>query len=94
MNKSWYIWNGSVWLKDESGEISRRAKQTVKAMLHEAADLQGEEERKLLVSHEQRCESEGRLNAMVLAKSRSSILVGFALRCWILMRILAAMLRL
>jgi putative DNA primase/helicase len=64
-NKKWYVWDGRIWSKDDSGEIYRLAKQTTKGMLHEAADLHDEEERKLLVSHEQRCESEGRLNAMV-----------------------------
>ena len=64
-NKRWYVWDGRIWSKDDSGKIYRLAKQTAKGMLHEAADLQDEEERKLLVSHEQRCESEGRLNAMV-----------------------------
>jgi putative DNA primase/helicase len=64
-NKKWYVWDGRIWSKDDSGKIYRLAKQTAKGMLHEAADLQDEEERKLLVSHEQRCESEGRLNAMV-----------------------------
>jgi putative DNA primase/helicase len=64
-NKKWYVWDGRIWSKDDSGKIYRLAKQTAKGMLHEAADLPDEEERKLLVSHEQRCESEGRLNAMV-----------------------------
>src|SRR5260370_22350820 len=58
-----------MWLKDESGEIHRVAKRTVKAMVHEAADLD-DERCKILVAHEQRSESEGRLNAMVsLARS-------------------------
>jgi putative DNA primase/helicase len=62
-----------MWSKDESGEIHRRAKQTVKAMLHEAADLDGDR-CKILVTHEQRSESEGRLNAMVsLARSEKGV---------------------
>ncbi len=64
-NKRWYVWDGRIWSKDDSGKIYRLAKQTAKSMLNEAAGLQDEEERKVLVSHEQRCESEGRLNAMV-----------------------------
>jgi putative DNA primase/helicase len=64
-NKRWYVWDGRIWSKDDSGKIYRLAKQTTKSMLNEAAGLQDEEERKVLVSHEQRCESEGRLNAMV-----------------------------
>ena len=55
-NKRWFVWDGRIWSKDDSGKIYRLARQTAKGMLHEAADLQDEEERKLLVSHEQRCE--------------------------------------
>lgn len=77
-NKSWYVWNDSVWSKDESGEIHRRAKQTVKAMLHEAAGLD-DDRCKTLVTHEQRSESEGRLNAMVsLARSEKDVSVRLA----------------
>jgi len=64
-NKSWYVWDGRMWSKDQSGAIYRKAKQTAKGMLNEAADLQDEEERKLLVTYEQSCESEARINAMV-----------------------------
>ena len=64
-----------MWSKDESGEIHRRAKQTVKAMLHEAADLD-DDRCKILVTHEQRSESKGRLNAMVsLARSEEGVSV-------------------
>jgi putative DNA primase/helicase len=74
-NKSWYVWDDRMWLKDESGEIHRVAKRTVKAMLHEAADLDNER-CKILVTHEQRSESEGRLNAMVsLSRSEENVSV-------------------
>jgi putative DNA primase/helicase len=64
-NKKWYVWNDKMWSKDESGAIYRKAMQTTKGMLHEAADLKDEDERTLLVAYEQKCESESRLNAMV-----------------------------
>jgi putative DNA primase/helicase len=74
-NNSWFIWDDRMWSKDESGEIHRVAKRTVKAMLHEAADLD-DEHSKILVTHEQRSESEGRLNAMVsLARSEPGVFV-------------------
>jgi len=40
------------------------ARKTIKAMLHKAADLD-KEQGEILVAYEKRCESEGRLNAMV-----------------------------
>ena len=74
-NKSWFIWDDRMWSKDESGEIHRVARRTVKAMLHEAADLD-DDRCKILVTHEQRSESEGRLNAMVsLARSEKGVCV-------------------
>jgi putative DNA primase/helicase len=73
--KSWYVWDDRKWAKDENGEIHRIAKRTVKCMLHEAANLD-DERCKVLVSHEQKCESEGRLNAMVnLARSEKGVSV-------------------
>jgi putative DNA primase/helicase len=74
-NKSWYVWDDTKWSKDENGEIQRRAKKTVKAMLHEAADLD-DKECKTLVAHEQTSESEARLNSMVsLARSEKGVSV-------------------
>jgi len=63
-SKSWYVWNERTWQKDESGEIYRRGKKTIKAMLHEAAELDNEQG-EILEAYEKKCESEGRLNAMV-----------------------------
>ena len=64
-NKKWFVWNGTKWTEDDIGEIHRRAKRTVQAMLQEAAALEDDQERRILVAHEQRSESEGRLNAMI-----------------------------
>ena len=64
-NKKWFVWNGTKWTEDDIGEIHRRAKRTVQAMLQEAATLEDDQERRILVAHEQRSESEGRLNAMI-----------------------------
>lgn len=72
--KKWFIWNGSFWEKDSSGEIYRRAKKTVRGMLIEAAHIESEEVRKALVKHERRSESENRIKAMVnVAQSESGI---------------------
>ena len=74
-NKSWYVWDGRMWSKDESGEIDRVAKRTVKAMLPEAANLD-DDRCKILVAHEQRSESGSRLHAMEsLARSEKGVSV-------------------
>jgi hypothetical protein len=75
-SKRWFVWDGRKWAADEAGEIHRRAKRTVRAMLQEAATLEDDQKRNILVAHEQRSESEGRLNAMVsLARSEPGVSV-------------------
>ncbi|MDP9458372.1 MAG: hypothetical protein M3Q60_21920, partial [Actinomycetota bacterium] len=32
----WMVWDGTRWRPDETGEAERRAKETVKAMFHDA----------------------------------------------------------
>jgi putative DNA primase/helicase len=73
-SKKWFVWDGRKWAEDDAGEIHRRAKRTVRAMLQEAATLEDDQKRNILVAHEQRSESEGRLNAMVsLARSEPGV---------------------
>ncbi len=72
--KKWFIWNGSFWEKDSSGEIYRRVKKTVRGMLIEAVHIESYYIRKALVKHERRSESENRIKAMVnVAQSESCI---------------------
>lgn len=57
----WLIWDGTRWLRDESFQIMRLAKETVREM-HRLANIQGE---KKFFDHAIKSESEARLNAMV-----------------------------
>ncbi|HET6464905.1 MAG TPA: phage/plasmid primase, P4 family [Nitrospiria bacterium] len=69
----WLIWDGRRWAKDETDEISRRAKTVIKALYAEAGTLD-EKERKPLAAHAIRSEAEGRVKAMIgLAKSEPTI---------------------
>lgn len=71
--KAWLVWDGRRWLWDESGEVQRRAKETVLSWYPEAATLAGPE-RADLVKHAISCESASRLAAMVeLARSEVGI---------------------
>jgi putative DNA primase/helicase len=73
-SKKWFVWDGRKWAEDDTGEIHRRAKRTARAMLQEAATLEDDQKRNILVAHEQRSESEGRLNAMIsLARSEPGV---------------------
>ena len=72
---SWLIWDGRRWSLDESGEIHRRAKQTVTEIYREAADAADDETRKALAKHAVRSEAENRIQAMIsLAKSEVPIM--------------------
>lgn len=75
----WYVWDGSRWMLDETGEIIRRAKETVRRIRKEALSIQAitEEQEKLkeaLIKHAKTSESRNRINNMIdLAKSEPGI---------------------
>jgi len=70
----WLVWDGRRWKLDDSGEIYRRAKETVAAIYREAAAADDATERKDLAKHALRSEAEARINAMVsLAESEPGI---------------------
>jgi putative DNA primase/helicase len=71
----WLVWDSRRWLVDESGEIHRRAKQTVKEIYREAANAPDDEARKVLAKHAMRSEAENRIQAMIsLAKSEAPVM--------------------
>ena len=71
--KKWLFWDGRRWIKDEIGEIHRRAKQAVIGMLFEAATAD-ESQRKAIIAWQQKSEAEPRIRAMIkLAESEPGI---------------------
>ena len=71
---AWLHFDGKRWIRDESGEIERRAKQTVEDIYAEAAEIADEEERKELRKHAMKSESAGRIASMIdLARSEPGI---------------------
>ncbi|WP_273378247.1 phage/plasmid primase, P4 family [Symbiobacterium thermophilum] len=72
----WMVWTGKRWEVDESGEVQRRAKETVRSIYEEAAREVDDQRRKALSDHARRSESEARIRAMVtLACSESGVAV-------------------
>lgn len=70
----WLTQDGRRWIKDDTGEVMRRAKDTVRGIYGEAARTTDDEVRKALVSHARKSESESKLRAMVsLAQSEPGI---------------------
>lgn len=61
----WLVWDGRRWARDETGKLERLAKETVKSIYAEAAEIADEKYRQAVAQHALRTESEGRRKAMI-----------------------------
>jgi putative DNA primase/helicase len=72
--RSWFVWDGVRFRRDDDGEVVRLAKDTVRAMARVAADEEDETRRKALLAHVARSEGAARLAAMIeLAQSEEPV---------------------
>lgn len=72
--KKWFVWSGNRWREDATAEVTRRAKETVRAMYAEAAGISDPKERESFVRFALRSEAEARIAAMIaLAESERGI---------------------
>ncbi len=72
--RTWFIWDGCRWKADDTAEIMRRAKHTVRKMLLEAEQIPDSDDREKAMKWILQSESEFRLKAMVnLAGSEEGI---------------------
>jgi putative DNA primase/helicase len=68
--RKWLVWDGKRWIKDDTGEVYRLAKETVSSIYQEAAAAPNDEARKELGKHATRSEAGARIREMVdLARS-------------------------
>ena len=68
--RKWLVWDGKRWVKDDTGEVYRLAKETVSSIYQEAAEAPNDEARKELGKHATRSEAGARIKEMVdLARS-------------------------
>jgi putative DNA primase/helicase len=68
--RKWLVWDGKRWVKDDTGEVYRLAKETVSSIYQEAAAAHNDEARKELGKHATRSEAGARIKEMVdLARS-------------------------
>jgi P4 family phage/plasmid primase-like protien len=71
---AWYVWNGTYWAKDDTGEVYQLARKVIQGIYGEAAQLDATEDRRTLGRWAVSCESLGRMNAMIeMAKSEAGI---------------------
>ena len=75
--KRWYVWNGRIWQQqNKTVSIIDFAKKTIRSIYKEAATIQDLEQRKKIISHALRSESNFSLKALVeLAASDKSIAI-------------------
>jgi P4 family phage/plasmid primase-like protien len=59
----WLIWDGHRWTEDHTGEVIRRAKAVVDAMLTEIATIADSDDRKRLAAHWMRSQAAPRIEA-------------------------------
>jgi putative DNA primase/helicase len=72
--RGWFAWDGRRWRRDDTGEAERRAKETVRQMYAEAADIAQDGARKTAVAWALRSESRAAVKAMVdLARSEAAV---------------------
>ena len=70
----WLVWDGKLWQEDGTAEVMRRAKETVRLMYAEAANIEDKADREALINFAKRSEQSGRLAAMIsLAASEEGI---------------------
>jgi putative DNA primase/helicase len=70
----WFVWDGRRWAPDDAGELQRRAKNTARALYHDAGNCDDDAERKRILTWARASESEPRLRAMVnLAASERAV---------------------
>lgn len=70
----WLCWDGRRWRIDETGELVRRAAQTVQAIYGEAAEAQTNEERERLAKWALKSESRNSIKSMInLAASEPGV---------------------
>jgi putative DNA primase/helicase len=65
LSKSWHIWNGKFWAKDELGKIKLLAKKTARGIHLEAANTSGRDEEKQLGNWAVKSQDEYRKRAMI-----------------------------
>jgi putative DNA primase/helicase len=71
---SWLVWDERRWQRDETGEVVRRAKETLRALLADTAEIDDDDTRRQLTKHALASERESRIaSAIALAKSEPTI---------------------
>jgi putative DNA primase/helicase len=72
--QKWLFWDDQRWKIDTVGEINRYATETIRSIYREASDEKDKDRRAELGAHALKCESQGKIRAMIeLAKTEPGI---------------------
>src|SRR5215213_6238174 len=72
--RKFLVYDGRHWVRDDTGEVERLMKSTVRRIYAEAAEAEDSQERKAIADHAKRSESAKRINdALRLARSEPGI---------------------
>ncbi len=72
--RSWLMWDERRWRWDETGDVVRLAKRTVREIYREASAAKSDEQRQAIARHAAKSESATRINALLeLAKTEEGI---------------------
>jgi len=72
----WLCWDGTRWVRDETGEVVRLARETVDSLYREAGGEPDDMRRKALAQHAVRSDSAAKIQAMLsLAESESDVAI-------------------
>lgn len=72
--KTWLVWSGAHWERDETGRAEKLAKRTVRSIYKEAADTLSDDRRKELSKHAQKSEAASAIaNMLSLARSEDGV---------------------
>lgn len=72
--KLWYVWDGSRWKADNTGEVVRAAKDAAESLWTEAKSIDDDDKRKSALAWAAKCQDRQRLMNMIeLAKSEPGI---------------------
>ena len=63
--KSWLVWTGTHWQRDDTGSVHQAAKQTIKRLARHIEDLDDDAAGKALMAHVKKSLSKASLDAMV-----------------------------
>jgi putative DNA primase/helicase len=76
--KSWLVWRGKQWSRDDICEMERKAKKTVRGILRDAKREKNKERKKDLTRHWIASEANGRIRAMIeLARAEPGVAIRY-----------------